>query len=95
MQHFLKPLCPHCGERVFLLSEPWQAQKGQRSRTCPFCKGNVEPKFKAGTYAVWFVALLGLGVVASNLFGSHGFSLLLVAAFIVPLLPSIYLAHAA
>lgn len=95
MQHILSPQCPHCAERVALLSPPWQAQRGSRTRVCPFCGGRVEPKFKAIVYASWFAALLASAALAGFLFGPKGFSVFFVAAFLVPLLPSIYLANAA
>lgn len=91
----LKPQCPHCARPVALLSAPWQAQKGAPVRTCPFCNGSVEVKFKASIYVSGFAALAVCGVLAGLLWGAHGFSALFVAALLVPLVPSIYLAHAA
>ena len=91
----LKPLCPHCQKPVSLLSPDWQAQRNQRRHTCPLCKGSVEVKFKASTYATWLAVLATLCVLASWLFGAAGFGILFTAALVLPLVPSIYLESAA
>ena len=77
------------------MSPPWQAQKHSPDRKCPFCGGRVAPKFKARIYATWFAALFASAVAVGAMFGAQGFSMLFVAAFLVPLVPSIYLASAA
>jgi hypothetical protein len=95
MKNALNPTCPYCSRRVSLLSEPWQSQQGESGRHCPFCKGSVEVNLRGSTFAVWFSALVAFGCIAGLLFGPHGFFPFFVAAFMVPVVPSIYLERAA
>ena len=55
----------------------------------------MEVEFKARIYATWFAVIAATAALAGLLFGPQGFSVLFVAAFLVPLVPSIYLANAA
>jgi hypothetical protein len=52
-------------------------------------------KFRARTYALWFLALLSVGVVVYQVVGINASSIFFSAAFVVPLVPSIYLENAA
>lgn len=90
-----KPECPHCKERVELLYPPWQVQKGSPVRTCPFCGGRVEANFKASIYIAWFAVLVACAAAAGFVWGAQGFSAFFVSAFLVPLVPGIFLANAA
>ena len=63
-------------------------------RTCPFCGGRVELRFKASIYVSWCAVFVAAAAVAGFAYGPQGFSTLFVAAFLIPLVPSIYLANA-
>jgi hypothetical protein len=79
---------------VPLLSAAWQAQPHASVRTCPNCGGLVHATFNATRYAAWFAVLLGAAAAAGFLGGADAFSALLVAAFVVPFVPSIHLVAA-
>jgi len=78
-----------------LLAPAWQAQRKTKGKACPFCGKAVLPTFKAKTYAIWFALLAVASYVFGRLFGVEVGAALFVAAFVVPLLPSIYLEAAA
>jgi hypothetical protein len=55
----------------------------------------VEAKFKASIYIAWLAVLVACAAAAGFVWGAQGFSAFFVAAFLLPLAPSIYLANAA
>ena len=91
----LKPNCPHCHKKVLLLSNQWRSQRSAPKTVCPFCGSAVVVKFRASTYSLWFILVAGAGSLAFLLFGIHAASVFFPAAFLVPLLPSMYLENAA
>ena len=87
----LDPQCPHCASHVALFGAGWQRQRESQSKFCPSCHKAVVVQFRASTFVVWSGGFLFASAIGGYFFGAYGFAPFFTAAFVAPLVPSLYL----